>query len=82
MRTVNEWTVDAVSALMLTLSLTILLSLLTSRVDAKKSAPVQAPNVALAHRAWAGGSSWSEVVPRLGITVVDTLATNTAKEKA
>jgi hypothetical protein len=44
MRTVNEWTVDAVSALLLTLSLSIsvtfLLTLTTYRVDAQTSAPV------------------------------------------
>jgi hypothetical protein len=103
--------VDAVSALLLTLSLTILLTLLTCRIGAQASAPVQAPNVALAHGAWAGGASRSEVIPRLqaaglhvtavqnrtdtrrgaffttkclyhvDITVVDTLVTNTAKEK-
>jgi hypothetical protein len=47
MRTVNEWTVDTVSALLLTLSLIILLSVLTYRVDPKASAPVQAHAVAL-----------------------------------
>src|ERR1700730_7254013 len=57
MRTVKEWTVVAVSALSLTL--------MTCRVDAQTSAPVQARNVVLVHGAWADGSSWSEVIPRL-----------------
>src|SRR3981081_3253294 len=57
MRTVKEWTVIAVSTLSLTL--------MTCRVDAQTSAPVQARNVVLVHGAWADGSSWSEVIPRL-----------------
>src|SRR3982074_2664467 len=57
MRTVKEWTVVAVSTLSLTL--------MTCRVDAQASAPVQARNVVLVHGAWADGSSWSEVIPRL-----------------
>jgi hypothetical protein len=57
MRTVNEWTVVAVSTLSLTL--------MTCRVNAQTSAPVQARNVVLVHGAWADGSSWSEVIPRL-----------------
>src|SRR6195256_3676561 len=32
---------------------------------AQTSAPVQARNVVLVHGAWADGSSWSEVIPRL-----------------
>ena len=59
MRTVNEWIVDAVSTLLLTISFLLLcslvLTLMTYRVDAK---------------------SWSPV------TVVATLVTNAAKEKA
>src|SRR5258708_1105667 len=57
MRTVNEWTVVAVSTLSLTL--------MTCRVGAQTSAPVQARNVVLVHGAWPAGSSWSEVIPRL-----------------
>src|ERR1700722_6900604 len=57
MKTVNELTVVAVSTLSLTL--------MTGRVDAQTSAPVQARNVVLVHGAWADGSSWSEVIPRL-----------------
>ena len=57
MRTVNEWTAVAVSALSL--------SLMTCRVDAQAPAPVQARNVVLVHGAWADGSSWGEVIPRL-----------------
>src|SRR3977135_3680605 len=38
---------------------------MTCRVDAQTSAPVQARNVVLVHGAWADGSSWSEVIPRL-----------------
>src|SRR3977135_4515347 len=57
MRIVKEWTVVAVSTLSLTL--------MTCRVDAQTSAPVQARNVVLVHGAWADGSSWSEVIPRL-----------------
>src|ERR1700704_5701527 len=57
MRIVKEWTVVAVSTLSLTL--------MTCRVDAQASAPVQARNVVLVHGAWADGSSWSEVIPRL-----------------
>jgi pimeloyl-ACP methyl ester carboxylesterase len=59
MKTVNELTVVAVSALSLTL--------MTSRVDAQTSASVQARNVVLVHGAWADGSSWSEVIPRLQV---------------
>src|SRR3979411_1899626 len=33
--------------------------------DAQPAAPVQARNVVLVHGAWADGSSWSEVIPRL-----------------
>ena len=59
MKTVNEWIVDAVSTLLLTISFLLLcslvLTLMTYRVDAK---------------------SWSPV------TVVATLVTNAAKEKA
>ncbi len=57
MRTVNELSVVAVSALSLTL--------MTGRVDAQSPAPVQARNVVLVHGAWADGSSWGEVIPRL-----------------
>jgi pimeloyl-ACP methyl ester carboxylesterase len=57
MRAVKEWTVVAVSTLSLTL--------MTCRVDAQTAAPVQARNVVLVHGAWADGSSWSEVIPRL-----------------
>ena len=57
MKTVNELTVIAAGALSLTL--------MTCRVDAQTSAPVQARNVVLVHGAWADGSSWSEVIPRL-----------------
>src|SRR5580692_5183059 len=57
MRTVKEWTVIAVSALSLTL--------MTGRVDAQSADPVKANNVVLVHGAWADGSSWSEVTPRL-----------------
>jgi hypothetical protein len=59
MKTVNEWIVDAVNTLLLTVSFMLLLSLvltlMTYRVDAK---------------------AWSPV------TVVGTLVTNAAKEKA
>ncbi len=57
MRTVNEWTMVAASALWL--------SLTTCRVDAQATAPVQARNVVLVHGAWADGSSWGEVIARL-----------------
>src|SRR5712672_947811 len=57
MRTVKEWTVVAVSTLSLTL--------MTCRVNAQTSSPVQARNIVLVHGAWADGSSWSEVIPRL-----------------
>src|ERR1700744_43893 len=57
MRTVKEWTVIAVSALSLTL--------MTCRVDAQTADPVKVRNVVLVHGAWADGSSWSEVIPRL-----------------
>src|ERR1700675_4068976 len=57
MKTVKELTVVAVSALSL--------ALMTCRVNAQISAPVQARNVVLVHGAWADGSSWSEVIPRL-----------------
>ena len=56
MRTVNEWTVDVVSALLLTLSLMILLSLLTYRVNAKTFVPVQEHAVVLRPGALADGS--------------------------
>jgi pimeloyl-ACP methyl ester carboxylesterase len=54
---VKELTIVAVSTLSLTL--------MTCRVDAQTPAPVQARNVVLVHGAWADGSSWSEVIPRL-----------------
>src|ERR1700691_1176457 len=57
MRTVKEWTVVAVS--------TLSLALMTGRVNAQTSSPVQARNIVLVHGAWADGSSWSEVIPRL-----------------
>jgi pimeloyl-ACP methyl ester carboxylesterase len=38
---------------------------MTCRVDAQPVAPVQARNVVLVHGAWADGSSWGEVIPRL-----------------
>src|ERR1700728_4571987 len=57
MRTVNEWTVVDVSALSL--------ALMTCRVNAQTSSPVQARNIVLVHGAWADGSSWGEVIPRL-----------------
>jgi pimeloyl-ACP methyl ester carboxylesterase len=57
MKVLNEWTVVAVSALSLTL--------MTGRVEAQTSAPVRARNVVLVHGAWADGSSWSEIIPRL-----------------
>src|ERR1700676_844042 len=57
MRTVKVWTVIAVSTLSLTL--------MACRVDAQASSPVQARNIVLVHGAWADGSSWSEVIPRL-----------------
>jgi pimeloyl-ACP methyl ester carboxylesterase len=57
MRAVNEWAVVVVSTLSLTL--------MTCRVEAQTAVPVQARNVMLVHGAWADGSSWSEVIPRL-----------------
>src|SRR5260370_18223306 len=33
--------------------------------DAQPVAPVEARNVVLVHGAWADGSSWAEVIPRL-----------------
>src|ERR1700704_5829965 len=57
MRTVKEWTVVAVS--------TLSLALLACRVNAQTSSPLQARNIVLVHGAWADGSSWSEVIPRL-----------------
>jgi len=57
MRTVKEWTAVAVGTLSLTLA--------TCRVEAQTSVPVQARNVVLVHGAWADGSSWGEVIPRL-----------------
>ncbi|MEA3180681.1 MAG: hypothetical protein QOI59_4204 [Gammaproteobacteria bacterium] len=57
MRIVKKCTVVAVS--------TLSLVLMTCRVGAQASAPVQARNVVLVHGAWADGSSWSEVIPRL-----------------
>jgi hypothetical protein len=57
MRTMKEWTMVAVSTLSVTL--------MASRVDAQTPGPVQARNVVLVHGAWADGSSWSEVIPRL-----------------
>src|SRR5580692_3709165 len=57
MRTSKQLTVIAVS--------TLSLAIMTCRADAQTSAPVQARNVVLVHGAWADGSSWSEVTPRL-----------------
>jgi pimeloyl-ACP methyl ester carboxylesterase len=57
MRTMKEWMMVAVSTLLVTLA--------TSQVDAQTPGPVQARNVVLVHGAWADGSSWSEVIPRL-----------------
>jgi pimeloyl-ACP methyl ester carboxylesterase len=41
------------------------LSLLADPADAQTAAPVKAKNVVLVHGAWADGSSWGEVIPRL-----------------
>jgi pimeloyl-ACP methyl ester carboxylesterase len=57
MRIVKEWTVVAVSALAVTLWV--------SHVGAQTPDPSKAHNVVLVHGAWADGSSWSEVIPRL-----------------
>jgi pimeloyl-ACP methyl ester carboxylesterase len=57
MRAVKRLTVVAVS--------TLSLAFMTCRVDAQPVAPVQARNVVLVHGAWADGSSWGEVIPRL-----------------
>ena len=57
MRTLKEWTVAALS--------TFSMTLMASHADAQSPAPVQARNVVLVHGAWADGSSWSEVIPRL-----------------
>ena len=57
MRTLRELTVIAlgiVSAL-----------LLAPEAASQSAAPAQARNVVLVHGAWADGSSWSEVIPRL-----------------
>jgi pimeloyl-ACP methyl ester carboxylesterase len=40
-------------------------SLVTSQAQAQNSRPTEARNVVLVHGAWADGSSWSEVIPRL-----------------
>jgi pimeloyl-ACP methyl ester carboxylesterase len=57
MRTSKQLTVIAVS--------TLSLAIMTCRADAQTSAPVKARNVVLVHGAWADGSSWSDVIPRL-----------------
>src|SRR5260370_37553057 len=40
-------------------------SLVTSQAQAQNSRRTEARNVVLVHGAWADGSSWSEVIPRL-----------------
>lgn len=48
-------------------------ALASPRADAAQPAPVAARNVVLVHGAWADGSSWAEVIPRLqeaGLNVV------------
>jgi pimeloyl-ACP methyl ester carboxylesterase len=44
---------------------TLAVTLLIGRAEAQTPAPVHARNVVLVHGAWADGSSWSEVIPRL-----------------
>jgi hypothetical protein len=60
MKTVNERIVDAVSILLLTLSLAVslilLLTLMTYRVGAKTSASFRSRNVVLVDGAWAEGA--------------------------
>src|ERR1700735_1231884 len=57
MNTVKKWSVVAVG--------TLSSALMTCGVDAQTSALVQARNVVLVHGAWADGSSWGAVIPRL-----------------
>jgi pimeloyl-ACP methyl ester carboxylesterase len=57
MSTVKEWTAVAVGTLSLTFA--------TFSIEAQTSVPVQARNVVLVHGAWADGSSWGDVIPRL-----------------
>jgi pimeloyl-ACP methyl ester carboxylesterase len=49
----------------LTTALTLSLSSLTMAHAAETPKPVQARNVVLVHGAWADGSSWGDVIPRL-----------------
>jgi hypothetical protein len=72
MRTVKEWTVVVVSTLSLTL--------MTCRVNAQTPSPVHARNIVLVHGAWADGSSWSEVIPRL--QVINLLKVKPGKQDA
>src|SRR5262245_26679539 len=46
---------------------TVMLSatLFAAQAQAQTAAPAQARNVVLVHGAWADGSSWAEVIPRL-----------------
>src|ERR1700681_2022195 len=57
MRTVKEWSMVAVRTLAVTV--------MASHVHAQTPGPLKARNVVLVHGAWADGSSWSEVIPRL-----------------
>jgi pimeloyl-ACP methyl ester carboxylesterase len=57
MRTVNKLAMVAASMLSATL--------IALQAQAQTPRPVEARNVVLVHGAWADGSSWSEVIPRL-----------------
>lgn len=53
----NAWMLAALTAVSCLLAL--------PAANAQTSAPVKATNVVLVHGAWADGSSWAEVIPRL-----------------
>src|SRR4051812_49024686 len=60
MTTVRKMAVAAISMLSATLFAT--------EASAQAAKPTEARNVVLVHGAWADGSSWSEVIPRLQAT--------------
>src|SRR5260370_18288311 len=57
MKTLRIWAVVAISMLSATL--------FAAEASAQTAKPVRARNVVLVHGAWADGSSWAEVIPRL-----------------
>jgi pimeloyl-ACP methyl ester carboxylesterase len=54
-----------IATIMMALAVATLSGLFGSTAQAQTAAPIEAKNVVLIHGAWADGSSWAEVIPRL-----------------